>query len=179
MNMTCRQAMQLISLEADRRISHCDNDRLAAHLRQCASCADYKRKLAAAMALVETDAAAYRTHPGPSDEFASRLQSALVEERNSRLCTPITALDVLLQAWAAGMSARCRQAATAAAALAAAAGILLLASAAVTPPSSGPAQPRFGHIASFSAHADADGRVYAQLSEKTTGARSALREAVE
>ena len=172
--MKCNTAKRMIVVEPDGVLSEHECRRLHRHLATCEACGAYRDKLLDAISLTEDDSATCAGEACVSWDFSDRLRAALAVRRTRSPAERLTRL--LLRTLEDRTSAPARAFRCAAAAATA----LMVFFCAFWVTSSRPARPptecSLRHIAALDTTADADGRIYAALTERrSTGYRN-LRE---
>ncbi len=175
--MKCKQAKQLILLEPDSVLSERERRRLHTHLVACVQCAAYREKWSDAVSEIDNDSALSAAGAHVSGDFLPRLRVALAARSTTRPPSPADRLTRLLYGT---FEDRVSATARALRSAAVAASILIAVICAASTIFSAPARPApertLGRIAAIHTTADADGRVYAALTQRRAVGYRDLRE---
>jgi len=164
MVMNCSSFKDLMFKELDSTLSHSEMESLQSHLDSCRTCALYRERLQAMISSLEADSEAV-SHTSATRNLDPLVCQALYERSERNFATRGT----LRQLWdtlclLAGRKTFAPVGVALAAVLLFAASYTLINSAVVAEPDRADSC-RIGHIASFSAEVDSEGRVYAAVIE--------------
>lgn len=175
MRMHCRKSRYLIALSADKILAERDLKALESHLAICPACQAYSARMQSALSELDADAQALARAAVRRTDF-SRFRSRIRAEADARGRRHATAVESVIATADGTASARLpgiSKAPVAATCLLVA--VLVVAVALLRPPENAGPEPRFGHLAAFSAQQANNGRVYARVAVRNPVGRCWLR----